>query len=456
MCTLNEPAFHQQKSKEKEDAVLKSFSVLYSKVHTIMGKTADLTVVQKTLIDTLHEEGKPQKVIAERAGCSQSAVSKHIHGKLTGREKCGRKRCTSNRDDRSLQRIVKQTRFKNLGELHKEWTEAGVSASRATTHRRVQEMGYKCRNPSVKPLLNQRQRQKRLTWVKEKKNWTVAQWSEVLSSDESHNSCHLLNMDPDDQYGTNESLWVNTDQPLDWSKFIDESQCEIKTSPGSAVSVGVDTSHVSQKKNPNEKEISIVPISDTHGVPKQEGGCKNIADLKVKVLPSPVLVKEQSEECSLQLVKQEEDSIITVEKEENEDWLNSDDEDVVKVTVPSLRSDKAYTLMESHNVQDCKNEEGEIEDCNTTSEEPEKAAYCNSKGRGLQCKSGRQTLKPSVTVQLDTRTGKTNTLSDFERGMIIGARYAGSSISEVAARLGFSPTTVSKVYKEYIDASKKS
>ncbi len=28
-------------------------------------------------------------------------------------------------------RIVKQDRFKNLGELHKEWTEAGVKASRA-------------------------------------------------------------------------------------------------------------------------------------------------------------------------------------------------------------------------------------------------------------------------------------------------------------------------------------
>ncbi len=29
-------------------------------------------------------------------------------------------------------RIVKRNRFKNLGELHKEWTEAGVKASRAT------------------------------------------------------------------------------------------------------------------------------------------------------------------------------------------------------------------------------------------------------------------------------------------------------------------------------------
>ncbi len=69
-------------------------------------------------------------------------------------------------------RIVKQNRFKNLGELHKEWTEAGVKASRATTHRHVKELGYSYR-------------QRHLTWAKEKKNWTVAQWSKDLFSDES-------------------------------------------------------------------------------------------------------------------------------------------------------------------------------------------------------------------------------------------------------------------------------
>ncbi len=69
-------------------------------------------------------------------------------------------------------RIVKQNRFKNLGEIHKEWTEAGVTASRATTRRRVREFGYSSR-------------QRRLTWAKEKKNLTVAQWSKVLFLDES-------------------------------------------------------------------------------------------------------------------------------------------------------------------------------------------------------------------------------------------------------------------------------
>ncbi len=41
------------------------------------------------------------------------------------------------------------------------------------------------RKRATKPLLKQKHRQKYLTWAKEKKNWTVAQWSKVLFSDES-------------------------------------------------------------------------------------------------------------------------------------------------------------------------------------------------------------------------------------------------------------------------------
>ncbi len=65
-----------------------------------------------------------------------------LNAKLTGRKNLGRKRCTSNRDDWKLENTVKQSWFKHLWELHKEWTEAGVSASRVTTLRRLQEKGY--------------------------------------------------------------------------------------------------------------------------------------------------------------------------------------------------------------------------------------------------------------------------------------------------------------------------
>lgn len=62
----------------------------------MFGMTVDLTVVQKTLIDTLRV--KLQRVIAKRAVCSLSAVSELNHGKLARREKCVRKRCRSQKD----------------------------------------------------------------------------------------------------------------------------------------------------------------------------------------------------------------------------------------------------------------------------------------------------------------------------------------------------------------------
>ncbi len=49
---------------------------------TIMEKTADLAMIQKTNIDTLHKDSKWQRVITERGGCSKSSVSKHIKCKV--------------------------------------------------------------------------------------------------------------------------------------------------------------------------------------------------------------------------------------------------------------------------------------------------------------------------------------------------------------------------------------
>ncbi|GBL78984.1 hypothetical protein AVEN_48945-1 [Araneus ventricosus] len=47
-------------------------------------------------------------------------------------------------------------------------------------------------------------------------------------------------------------------------------------------------------------------------------------------------------------------------------------------------------------------------------------------------------------------------LSDFERGVIIGAREMGYSISEVGMKFGCSRTTISRVYREYRVSGKTS
>jgi len=160
----------------------KMVSQFCSLCYTIMGKTADLTVVQKTIIDTLHKEGKPQTFIAKEAVCSQSAVSKHVNRKLTVRKSVEEK--DAQRTERTA--ALWGLSSKSIQEFG--WTSQGmgwgwVKASRATTHRRVKEFGYSCH-------------QRRLTWAKEKKNWTVAQWSKVLFSDESKFCISFRNQGP--------------------------------------------------------------------------------------------------------------------------------------------------------------------------------------------------------------------------------------------------------------------
>ncbi len=157
---------NQLKTPAKVSWAFKMVAQFGSLGYTIMGETADLTVVQKTIIDTLHKEGKPQTFIAKEAVCSKSAVSKHINRKLSGRKKM-------HNQPREPQ-PYEDCRAKSIQEFG--WTSLGMDwgwnqGIKSTTHRRVEEFGYSwC--------------QRRLTWSKEK-NWTVAQWSKVLFSDES-------------------------------------------------------------------------------------------------------------------------------------------------------------------------------------------------------------------------------------------------------------------------------
>ena len=57
-------------------------------------------------------------------------------------------------------------------------------------------------------------------------------------------------------------------------------------------------------------------------------------------------------------------------------------------------------------------------------------------------------FRPNVKI------GKKYDLSDFDRGMIVGAREGGLSISEIADLLGFSRTTVSRVTENGVEKLK--
>ncbi len=132
----------QLKTPAKVSWAFKMLSQFGSLGYTIMGKTADLTVVQKTIIDTLHKEGKPQTFIAKEAGCSQSAVSKHVNRKLSGRKNCGRKRCRPTERTAALWGLSSKTDSRiwvnftrnvlRLGSRHQEPPHTDVSRNLAT------------------------------------------------------------------------------------------------------------------------------------------------------------------------------------------------------------------------------------------------------------------------------------------------------------------------------------
>ena len=65
------------------------------------------------------------------------------------------------------------------------------------------------------------------------------------------------------------------------------------------------------------------------------------------------------------------------------------------------------------------------------------------------CKACRHGQEVHLFFRPSVRMGKKYDLSDFDLGMIVGARQGGLSISETADLLGFSHITVSRVCKEW-------
>lgn len=154
-----------------------------------MGKVVDLTPKKRSVIIALAKEKLSYSAIAERVGCSKSSVGKTLKlfsetGGVVSRQRSGRPRCTTPRDDVAMMKTIKKQPFLSAADIKAELP--CVRASLRTIRRRLcDEFKLRSRCAARKPLLNSKQVKKRIQFCQRYKNWTPAQWSLVMFSDES-------------------------------------------------------------------------------------------------------------------------------------------------------------------------------------------------------------------------------------------------------------------------------
>jgi len=151
-----------------------------------------LSIHDKDKIILLHQTDMKPLDIALKMGKAKRTVYKVIQefkntGEIVGpKQKSGRPRVTSAREDRKLERIVKQRPFKTQNQYRDAWKNAGTSVSKSTVQRRIRKSGYKHCVAKRRPMLKKFQRRvKRVKWAKQHRFLPRNYWNRVLWSDES-------------------------------------------------------------------------------------------------------------------------------------------------------------------------------------------------------------------------------------------------------------------------------
>jgi transposase len=141
---------------------------------------------------TLRQEGYTYQQVAERigAGATKAGIYKlckkfERQGQVIDMKRVGRKKITSQHDDRVMVRAIMTNRRKSSKDIADDLNEAGVRVSSRTVRRRLWQAGLKAKTPRKKPFLNMVQRRKRVEWAKQHIGWTAEQWKKVIFSDES-------------------------------------------------------------------------------------------------------------------------------------------------------------------------------------------------------------------------------------------------------------------------------
>lgn len=138
----------------------------------------------------LKKKKKSIREIAEMLGEVKSTVwyilrKKEYTGEVGNSKKPGRPRKTTATGDRRILSMVKKNPFTTSTEVKNTLQEVGVSVSKSTIKRRLNESKYRGFNTRCKPFISPKNRQARLDFAKKHLNKPAQFWKSVLWTDET-------------------------------------------------------------------------------------------------------------------------------------------------------------------------------------------------------------------------------------------------------------------------------
>lgn len=157
-------------------------------------KRKETTESQRAQVITLREEGYSYVKIAERTGVKRSTCFDIVKRDKERREpgnptpytasapRSGRPEKLNRRERRHLIYLTKRSRRISLGILCRSIT---VRVSMKTARKYLKDAGLQRRRAKRKPWLTKLQKFKRLMWCKERRNWTIKDWRDIIWTDES-------------------------------------------------------------------------------------------------------------------------------------------------------------------------------------------------------------------------------------------------------------------------------
>jgi transposase/uncharacterized coiled-coil protein SlyX len=137
---------------------------------------------QRVAITVLHKEGRDESYIAQRIPCEVRSVRYWLeHPDLQDQPRCGRKRKTTASEDEHIEQEARETKFTTPRRIKRK---LHLDVSIDTIDRRLKEVGLFGRVARHKHKFTEEEKQKRIAFAEKYKDWTPAQWMQVMFADE--------------------------------------------------------------------------------------------------------------------------------------------------------------------------------------------------------------------------------------------------------------------------------